>query len=71
MLLLWLRQRYNVERYGPPTWQTLVKAVEHEIPALAKTISAKHLHPGNCMFFVAACECRSYAIGILNCVYRT
>ena len=50
VLLLWLRQSYNVERYGPPTWQALVKAVEQENRALAKTIAAKYLCTGNCLF---------------------
>ena len=28
MLLLWLCQKYNVEKFGPPTWRGLVKAVD-------------------------------------------
>ena len=46
VLLLWLRKNYNVERYGPPTWQALVKAVEHENRALANKIAAKYLSTG-------------------------
>ena len=26
---LWLEQRYNVRRHGPPTWRRLVEAVAH------------------------------------------
>ena len=46
VLLLWLNQKYNVERFGPPTWQMLVRAVDmksggndHE---LAKEIASRH-----------------------------
>jgi hypothetical protein len=46
VILLWLRQRYNVERFGPPTWRMLVEAVDkhtggndHE---LAKKIALNH-----------------------------
>ena len=46
VLLLWLRKNYNVDKYGPPTWQALVKAVEHENQALANKIAAKYLSTG-------------------------
>ena len=46
VLLLWLRKQYNVDRFGPPTWQMLVEAVDkksggnnHE---LAKQIALNH-----------------------------
>ena len=46
VLLAWLNQCYNTEKYGLPTWQRLVEAVDspaggnnHE---LAKTIASKH-----------------------------
>lgn len=46
VLLLWLHQKYNVERFGPPTWRMLVEAVDkksggnnHE---LAKKIASDH-----------------------------
>ena len=46
ILLLWLHQKYNVERFGPPTWRMLVEAVDkksggnnHE---LAKKIASDH-----------------------------
>ena len=46
VLLLWLRQKYNVEKFGPPTWKGLVEAVDrkgggnnHE---LAKEIASNH-----------------------------
>ena len=28
VLLTWLKQLYNVEKYGAPTWQRLVEAVD-------------------------------------------
>ena len=46
VLLLWLNQKYNVERCGMPTWRMLVKAVDmktggdnHE---LAQRIALNH-----------------------------
>ena len=46
VLLAWLRQRYNVEKYGPPTWRRLVEAVDNPAGgnnhALAKTIADHH-----------------------------
>ena len=29
MLTCWLKKNYNVERFGEPTWQTVVKVVAH------------------------------------------
>ena len=46
VLLLWLDRKYNVSRFGPPSWRMLVVAVDmksggnnHE---LAKEIASKH-----------------------------
>ena len=43
VLLAWLRHRYNIKRYGPPTWRRLVEAVDNPAGgnnhALAKTIA--------------------------------
>ena len=52
VLLWWLRQHYNVERFGPPTWRRLVEAVDSPAggnqPALAKAIANKHPVFGMC-----------------------
>ena len=50
VLLLWLRQQYNNERFGPPSWQMLVNAVESRVglndPTLAQKIAKHHIkHP--------------------------
>lgn len=42
MLLLWLRQRYDVARFGHPTWKRLEQAIEKINPILAKTIASNH-----------------------------
>ena len=46
MLLLWLNQKYNIERYGRPTWRMLVEAVDMKISGdnyeLAERIASKH-----------------------------
>ena len=46
VILLWLDKKYNVEKFGKPTWRMLVEAVDrkrggnnHE---LAKKIATKH-----------------------------
>ena len=43
VLLAWLRHRYNIKRYGPPTWRRLVEAMDNPAGgnnhALAKTIA--------------------------------
>ena len=48
VLLLWLRQKYNVQKFGRPTWRMLVEAVENRAgtndPALAQKIALKHKH---------------------------
>ena len=46
MLTCWLKRNYNVERFGEPTWQAVVKVVAHPAAgdncALALTIAGKH-----------------------------
>ena len=46
VLLVWLRQKYNVERFGTPTWRKLVEAIDDPAGAnnhrLAKIISLHH-----------------------------
>ena len=46
VILRWLRQRYNIARFGRPTWKRLVEAVNSPIgannPALALEIAANH-----------------------------
>ena len=42
----WLKQSYNVGTFGPPSWQSVVKAVDSSAGgsnhALAKKIASKH-----------------------------
>ena len=46
VLLLWLEQQYNIERFGQPTWRMLVEAVDKESGGnnheLAKKIALNH-----------------------------
>ena len=46
MLTQWLKKAYNVQRFGEPSWQLLVKAVRHRAGgddyALADTIARKY-----------------------------
>ena len=41
-LLTWLRQLYDVNKFGSPTWRRLVEAIEKVDPALAKTVASNH-----------------------------
>ena len=46
VILAWLRQNYDTERYRLPTWRRLVEAVDNpaggDNHALAKTIASSH-----------------------------
>ena len=46
VLLLWLKNKYNVESFGPPTWRMLVEAVNKRSGGnnqeLAKQIALNH-----------------------------
>ena len=46
MVAHWLKRKYNVERFGEPTWQMLVEAVAHPAgganTALAREIARRH-----------------------------
>ena len=52
VLLLWLRGKYNVSRFGQPTWHGLMKAIRSPAGgnnhALAKKIADKYLIKGSC-----------------------
>ena len=55
MLTCWLKRNYNVERFGEPTWQAVVKVVARPAAgdncALALNIAEKHasrVSPGPC-----------------------
>ena len=46
VLLLWLKKKYNVERFGLPTWRMLVEAIDSKSGGdnqeLAKQIALSH-----------------------------
>ena len=46
VIVRWLRKTYDVDKHGPPTWRTLVKAVSDKAggnnPALAEEIAKEH-----------------------------
>ena len=46
VLLLWLNQKYKVDKFGPPTWRMLVEAVDKKTGGnnheLAKQIASNH-----------------------------
>ena len=68
IILMWLRQNYDVRKHGPPTWRNLVKAVDDPAGgnnhALAMSISDKHSNTGkiftqpNKMYIYACITCQ-------------
>ena len=46
VVVLWLQQKYNFEKFGPPTWRQLVIAIDSEAGgdshALAKKVASKY-----------------------------
>ena len=71
VVMEWLRRNYNVERFGEPTWQQLVEAVDHPAGganmALARNIARRHkaggmsnryicCTVGKCCIFVIKCK---------------
>ena len=53
VLLLWLDQKYNVKRFGQPTWRTLVRAVDKETGGNNRGLALKLAsnHPAGRMKF--------------------
>ena len=49
VLRVWLLKSYNVDKHGPPSWRTLVKAVADRIGGSNVTLALKIAgnHPGN------------------------
>ena len=51
MLQIFLKHRYNIEKYGPPTWRKLVEAVDSPAGgnnhSLAKKIAENRKGGGN------------------------
>ena len=60
----WLKGLHNVQKYGHPSWRTLVQAVADPMgganPALAHSIAAKH--PGNHHPHVTECSVVSHIL---------
>ena len=56
VILSWLRQKYNVKRFGLPTWRRVVEAIDHEAGgnnhALAKAIATCHPKSGKLIFLM-------------------
>ena len=48
VLIMWLSKSYNVEKHGPPSWRTLVKAVADPIGGAdtARALKIAEKHPG-------------------------
>ena len=48
VLVVWLSKNYNVEKRGPPSWRTLVKAVADPIGGadVALALKIANNHPG-------------------------
>ena len=48
VLKLWLKNKYDVEKYGPPSWRVLVKAVDNPAGGNNSGLARKLVqqHPG-------------------------
>ena len=70
VLLVWLRQQYNVKRHGYPTWRRLVEAVNSKAggsnPTLAAEIAKKHTVTG--MIAAQLCVCVFWCVCVCLCV---
>ena len=57
IIMYWLQRKYNVKKFGPPTWQALVDAIQApnggKNTALAEEIAKKHPAPGNSAIVIA------------------
>lgn len=42
VILAWLREEFNVTKFGTPTWKRLIEAVNALRPALAKDMAPRH-----------------------------
>ena len=42
-LLVWIRQCYNTNKYGKPSWRTLLRAIAEENKNLFEKLSQNHL----------------------------
>ena len=53
VLFAWLSKSYNVEKHGPPSWRTLVKAVADRIGGadVALTLKIAKKYPGKIYTF--------------------
>jgi len=66
VVLAWLRREYNVERFGEPTWRTLVQVVAHpaagDDPTLAQKIAEKH--PGDLVYTILVLDNILYPVSV-------
>ena len=70
VLVVWLSKSYDIEKYEPPSWRTLVKAVANPIGggdvALAKKIAVKH--PGKVCMCICTCTLYMFVCIINHCL---
>ena len=59
VLVAWLSKTYNVEKHGPPSWRTLVKAVADPIGGANVSLALKiaEKHPGKVYIYARSLEC--------------
>ena len=70
MVQVWLKQNYDTEKHGPPTWRKLVEAVDKlGDHALAKTIAAEH-RIGNSFSLFYLCMFIAYTLCMHVCACR-
>ena len=71
VLTCWLKEDYNVKKFGPPTWRQLVKAVGHPDGGadmvLAMEIAKRHKARGMSRVLVAVPDRNQI---LFHCVFR-
>ena len=69
VLLLWLNQKYDKKKHGPPTWRMLVEAVNSKSGGgnqeLAKQIALNH--PAGSILLLLAHYCNIYMKCVPSC----
>ena len=54
----WIKQNYNTEKFGVPSWRTLLKAVAKIDKLLLERLAAKHSQTGMQSYsFMTCCNC--------------
>ena len=60
-LMQWILRDYNTEKYGLPSWKSLLKTVSRVDQSLFEELAREHQAKGGC---TATCNVNIHAVGI-------